>query len=388
MPVLRLATVVTPGWSGVMDELISRFEQAHQIRVDMFSGFDIYERAENGDADMVISHYKKDDGRSSMKRFVMTGQGHWPKMLFSNREAIIGPSADPAGIRGERSAAQALRRIAESGQTLFVSSAPQNIFTVDLLQHAAGGEAVEGRDWMAVGGGPHGGGDGSKVIQAYELGHYLTWGLVPFLKWKERNPNVTMEAMVWEDQILSHAMASVVVKQEVFPYANVQAALLFEKHILSAESQAHIYNFRMPGIDAPVWLPRAMDNIGHPFFPAYPGEDSGAENFTSMLTAECANAASGVVAMPAAYCGSGTLWDSESQKCVSVSKVGESSPLPIILAGAAILALLMLCVAVCWALLPALRLVRYRIYAQSEARGLDMASLNHSAPSDRPECDP
>ena len=89
--VLRLATVVTPGWSGVMDELINRFQQRHQIRVETFSSFDVYEQMERGDADMVISHYKKDDGRTSTRRFVMTGLGHWPKMVMSNTAVIIGP---------------------------------------------------------------------------------------------------------------------------------------------------------------------------------------------------------------------------------------------------------------------------------------------------------
>ena len=28
------------------------------------------------------------------------------------------------------------------------------------------------------------------------------WGLIPFLKWKENNADVPMEAMVWEDQFL------------------------------------------------------------------------------------------------------------------------------------------------------------------------------------------
>jgi hypothetical protein len=57
---------------------------------------------EHGDADLVISHYKKDDGRTSTKRFVMTALGHWPKMLFSNTAVIVGPATDPAGTFASR----------------------------------------------------------------------------------------------------------------------------------------------------------------------------------------------------------------------------------------------------------------------------------------------
>jgi FtsP/CotA-like multicopper oxidase with cupredoxin domain/ABC-type tungstate transport system permease subunit len=281
--VLRLATVVTPGWSGVMDELINRFEQQHQIRVEMFSSFDVYEQMEHGDADMVISHYKKDDGRTSTKRFIMTGLGHWPKMLFSNTAVIVGPSHDPAGIRGERDAARAVAKIAAAGEHLSFAEVPENEFTFDLLWRAAGGDSI-GRDWMSIVDTPDDAGDGSKVMDAFHQGHYYVWGLIPFLKWKERNSEVAMEAMVWDEQLFRHVMCSVVVRQEAFPRANVRAALLFEQHLLSAESQAYMHSFRDHGHDGPLWFPRAVDNIGHPIYPPYPGEDPIAENFTSAFS--------------------------------------------------------------------------------------------------------
>ena len=278
--VLRLATVVTPGWSGVMDELINRFEQQHQIRVRMFSSFDVYEQMEHGDADMVISHYKKDDGRTSTKRFVIMGLGHWPKMLFSNTAVIVGPSHDPAGIRGERDAARAVAKIAAAGAHLNFAKVPENEFTFELLWQAAGGDRI-GRDWMSVVDTPSDAGDGSKVLDAFRQGHYYVWGLVPFLKWKERNSEIAMEAMVWDEQLFHHVMCSVVVRQEAFPHANVRAALLFEQHLLSAESQAYMHSFRAHGHDGPLWFPRAVDNIGHFIYPPYPGEDPIAEKFTS-----------------------------------------------------------------------------------------------------------
>ncbi len=277
--VLRLATVVTPGWSGVMDELVNRFQQQHQIRVEMFSSFDVYEQMERGDADMVISHYKKDDGRTSTKRFVMTGLGHWPKMLFSNSAVIVGPSNDPAQIRGERDAARAVAKIAAAGERLNFAGVPENEFTFELLRQAAGGDSI-GQEWMNVVDTPSDAGDGSKVLDAWESRNYYVWGLIPFLKWKESHSDIGMEAMVWDEQLFHHVMCSVVVRQEAFPQANVRAALLFEQHLLSAESQAYIHNFRDPGHDGPVWFPRAVDNIGHPLYAPYPGEDPVAENFT------------------------------------------------------------------------------------------------------------
>ena len=80
-------------------------------------------------------------------------------------------------------------------------------------------------------------------------------------------------------------MCSVVVRQEAFPHANVPAALLFEQHLLSPDSQAFIHNFRDPSFNGPLWFPRAVDNIGHSIYPPYPGEDPATELFTHNLAA-------------------------------------------------------------------------------------------------------
>ena len=66
-------------------------------------------------------------------------------------------------------------------------------------------------------------------MDAFGQGHYYVWGLIPFLKWKERNSEIAMEAMVWDEQLFRHAMCSVVVRQEAFPHANVTSVKLRQK---------------------------------------------------------------------------------------------------------------------------------------------------------------
>ena len=46
-----------------MDHLIDSFQSKTRITVKQVSSFDTYEKMEMGGADMVISHYKKDDGK-------------------------------------------------------------------------------------------------------------------------------------------------------------------------------------------------------------------------------------------------------------------------------------------------------------------------------------
>ena len=94
-----------------MDELIAGFSQSTGIAVEMTSSFDAFEKMDLGLADVVLAHYKKNDGRTSAQRFVMSGQGHWPRMVFANQMVIVGPRSDPASIHELPDAADAIRRI-------------------------------------------------------------------------------------------------------------------------------------------------------------------------------------------------------------------------------------------------------------------------------------
>ena len=57
--VVRLAVVNTPQFSGLLDSLLPEFERQTGITVDVYSGSDVYRKARNGQADLVISHYGK-----------------------------------------------------------------------------------------------------------------------------------------------------------------------------------------------------------------------------------------------------------------------------------------------------------------------------------------
>jgi len=254
--VLRLQTVVTPGWSGVMEHLINSFQVKHRIKVEQVSSFDTYEKMEMGRADMVISHYKKDDGLCSARQFVMSGKGEWPRFLYANGGAIIGPTSDPANISGLRDASEAIKRIAATRNAkLRVTNITEAIYTLDILRAAAGmplGPQAETSDsasfssfssssctssrpsWLLCIEPAQGGGAGANMVEAEEAGDYVLWGTIPFLKFQERHPDVKMEIMVWDDQLLHHAMVSIVASKTKFPHANVKAANLFQAHLMSA----------------------------------------------------------------------------------------------------------------------------------------------------------
>src|SRR5687767_10057431 len=107
--VLRVAVVITP--DVLLNNLIGTFEQAtgYQVRLQITEG--VFDVARAGMADLVIAHY----GHPGTEAFMSEGLGRWPRMVFANQAVLVGPSSDPAGIRGLTDAAEAFHRIAHRG---------------------------------------------------------------------------------------------------------------------------------------------------------------------------------------------------------------------------------------------------------------------------------
>lgn len=257
--VVRLAVVNTPEESGLLREILPEFERQTGLRVEVYSGEDVYDRARNGQADLVISHY----GHPGVEPFMTDGLGLWPRFVFGNQNAIIGPSSDPAQIANLRDAVDGFRRIAQSRSPFVVNNAGVPKYTEDLLWEAAGRPSKQG--WYVD--------MGLREQRAAEVaaqrGAYMIWGLLPFLRYREQNP-VDLRALLVNDSLLSRMMVSVVMKPEKFPQANMEGAKALEKYLLTPSTQARIRAFRYPGLDHALWWPSARENT--PAFLGYGGE--------------------------------------------------------------------------------------------------------------------
>ena len=138
--VVRLAAVNTPEESGLLRAILPDFERQTGLRVEVYSGEDVYDRARNGQADLVISHY----GHFGLEPFMADGLGLWPRFVFGNQNAIIGPSSDPAHVFGLSDAVEGFRRIAQSRSPFVVNNSGIPKYTEDLLWEAAQRPSKEG----------------------------------------------------------------------------------------------------------------------------------------------------------------------------------------------------------------------------------------------------
>ena len=112
--VLRLATTTSTADSGLLDAILPDFEAQYNAQVDVVAvgTGQAIELGEAGDADVILVH-----ARAKEDAFVAEGHGTARYDVMYNDFVIVGPAADPAGIEGMATAAEALAAIAAAEAT-------------------------------------------------------------------------------------------------------------------------------------------------------------------------------------------------------------------------------------------------------------------------------
>jgi tungstate transport system substrate-binding protein len=107
---ILLASTIGPIDAGIVSALEDGFEKETGIRVRHVGAGtgEALKIAEKGSIDLVMVH-----ARSLEEKFVAAGFGTERIPFMYNDFVIVGPTADPAGIHGMKSATAALRKISE-----------------------------------------------------------------------------------------------------------------------------------------------------------------------------------------------------------------------------------------------------------------------------------
>jgi tungstate transport system substrate-binding protein len=112
--VLRLATTTSTYDSGLLDAILPDFEEHYNAQVDVIAvgTGQAITLGESGDVDVILVH-----ARAREDAFVEAGHGTERSDVMYNDFIIVGPSSDPAGIRGTALASDALTAIANAEAT-------------------------------------------------------------------------------------------------------------------------------------------------------------------------------------------------------------------------------------------------------------------------------
>ncbi len=115
--ILKMSTTTSTQASGLLDVLLPSFEKDTGIKVKVVAkgtGAALRDGMD-GNVDVIFVH-----ARAREEQFIKEGYGTKRYPVMHNDFVLLGPAADPAGIKGMNDAAGALRKIAETS-SLFVS---------------------------------------------------------------------------------------------------------------------------------------------------------------------------------------------------------------------------------------------------------------------------
>jgi len=243
--IVVLAITTSTYDSGLLDYLMPKFESRHGIEVRIISvgTGQAIEIAKRGDADLVLVHSTKLE-----LEFINSTYGVHRVSVMYNDFTIIGPSSDPAGIKGLLNATEAFRRIASrgaEGNAVFVSRADKS-----------GTNMLELSIWSKLGMAPYnttqswyleaGAGMGAVLRMANEKGAYTLTDRATWLSKKSQLLNMAM-LVPSDDRILLNPYAVILVNPEKYPQRNYRGAVTLAKFMISEEGQNLIASFTKEG---------------------------------------------------------------------------------------------------------------------------------------------
>jgi tungstate transport system substrate-binding protein len=247
-----LASTIGPIDSGIVEVLETQFEKETGIRVRHVgagTGAAI-EIAKKGEIDLVMVHAK-----SLEEKFVSEGYGTERIALMYNDFVIVGPAADPAAIKGMKTATEALKTIAAK-QALFVTRGDKS-----------GTHVAEMELWEKAGVKPAG-----SWYHVYEKG---SLGNAPTLKFTDEKgaytvidratvlanaKEIKLAILVEKDEALLNFISLIPVNPKKFPKVNYEDAMVFVKWLTAPDKgQLIIRDFGKEKYGAPMFFPDSKE---------------------------------------------------------------------------------------------------------------------------------
>jgi len=239
---ITVASTTSTENSGLFDYLLPTFtaQTGIGVRVVAVGTGQALRLARNGDADVLLVHH-----RESEEEFVAGGYGVQRHELMRNDFVVLGPVADPAGIRGGKDAAEALRAIARTGHPFASRGDGSGTHEKELEIWAAAGldPAHSSGGWYRETGSGMGATLNTAVgMDAYVLSDRATW-----LKFENKGG---LALLVEGDERLLNPYAVILVNPARFPHVKAEAGQAFIDWLLSPAGQALIGDYRIAGSPA------------------------------------------------------------------------------------------------------------------------------------------
>jgi tungstate transport system substrate-binding protein len=241
-----LATTTSTQDSGLLDSLVPRFERICRCRVKTIAvgtGQSLALGA-RGEADVVLVH-----APSLEKRYVAEGLFRNRRLVMTNDFVLVGPAADPAGLRQATSLKDAFQRLG-AGNTPFASRADSSGTNIlELNQWKTAGLAPSGAWYLQVGQGM-----AATLRIASEKGAYTLTDRGTYLAVHQ---GLALEVLYQGAPQLLNIYHVMEVNAEVFPNVNHDGGRAFADFMVAPATQAFIRTFGTAKFGQPLFTPQA-----------------------------------------------------------------------------------------------------------------------------------
>jgi tungstate transport system substrate-binding protein len=241
-----LATTTSTQDSGLLDVLVPAFEKqsGYTVKVVAVGSGQALKMGEEGNADVLLVH-----SPSAEKTFMDSGFGSERHLVMHNDFVIVGPTADPAGIKGNGSAVEAFNKIAAATAPFISRGDNSGTNTMELSLWKKAGITPEGSWYQESGQGM-----GATLKIASEKGAYTLTDRATYLANKA---SLGLDILVEGDKTLLNVYHVILVNPSKWPKINVAGARTFADYLVSPEGQKLIGDFGKDKYSQPLFTPDA-----------------------------------------------------------------------------------------------------------------------------------
>lgn len=238
-PYITVASTTSTQNSGLFDEILPKFtrDSGIDVRVVAVGTGAAIRLARAGDADVLLVHHK-----TSEEKFVADGFAEKRVPLMYNDFVLVGPKADPAGIKVIANVTDALKAV--STKKAVFTSRGDNSGThkkeASLWAEAGVDVAAQSGTWYRE----TGSGMGATLNTSAAMGAYTLTDRGTWLSFKNRQDLVIL---VEGDKRLLNEYGVMVVSKRKHPHVKADLAEKFVAWLRSSEGKAAINGFQING---------------------------------------------------------------------------------------------------------------------------------------------
>jgi len=263
---LTMSTTTSTENSGLLDVLLPQLEKDTGIRVKVIAkgtGAAIRDGID-GNVDIIFVHAK-----SREEKFIEDGYGAYRLGVMHNDFVIVGPDADPAGIKGKRSAADVLKVIGKNRARFISRGDDSGTHTKEQALWKATGLSIKtvtteiikkgkkrkvsfqhpvglGKWYLSIGQGM-----GKTLTYAEEKQAYTLVDRGTYLKYKlGRKEGLDLDILCEGDPELFNPYGIIPINPEKYSHVKFELADRFAKWLVSPKAQGIITRYKIQGQQA------------------------------------------------------------------------------------------------------------------------------------------